>query len=187
MPGVVLREKNLFTERHRKSFLVQSPPAHSVLFPELTVSSSAAVRAPPERVLRGSASPGCSSRCSVPAGGMALGTQLPSMWLRWSSALSRPPPLLALLPAVTPTPGSAAPHDPAAFQPRRTPVSPQKPIHLCGCPQSPHLDHAGIRVRACFFFLSLCLVVQAATGDRQRLPNCILHLFISKRAFVRCK
>lgn len=186
LPGVVLGEKNLFTDAE-SLFLCEVPPAYSVLLPELTVGSSAAVPAPPGRVLRGSALPGCSFWCSVPAGGTARGTQHPSMWLCWSSALPRPPVLLAPLPAATPTLGSAALHDPAAFHPRCAPVSPQKQIHLCGCPCSPHLDDAGIRARVCFFFLSLRLVVQPATGDRQRLPNCILHLFISKRAFVRCK
>lgn len=95
--------------------------------------------------------------------------------------------LLAPSSAATPTLGSAAQLDPAAFQPCCAPVSPQKPIHFCGCLQSSRLDDAAIRVQACFFFLSLLLVVQPATGDRQRLPNCILHLFISKCAFVRCK
>lgn len=133
LPGVVLGEKNLFTDAE-SLFLCEVPPAHSVLFPELTVGSSAAVGAPPGRVLCGSASPGCSSRCSVPAGGTAQGTQHPSMWLSWSSALPWLPALLALLPATTPTPGSAAQHDPATFRLRHTPVSPQKPIHLCGCP-----------------------------------------------------
>lgn len=68
LPGVVLGEKNLFTDAE-SLFLCEGLPAHSVVFPELTVGPSVAVRAPPRRVPRGSASPGSSSWRSVPTGG----------------------------------------------------------------------------------------------------------------------
>lgn len=40
LPGVVLGEENLFTDAE-SLFVCEVPPAHSVLFPELTVGSSA--------------------------------------------------------------------------------------------------------------------------------------------------
>lgn len=157
LPGVVLREKNLFTDAE-SLFLCEVPPAHSVLFPELTGSSSAAAGAPPGRVpgwlciawLHLLAQPAC--------GGTPRGTQPPAMWLCWSPALPWPPAQLAPSPAETPTPGSAAQHDPATFQPRHTPVSPQKLIHLRGAPSPLTWTMQGLEhERVSFSFLSALL------------------------------
>lgn len=155
LPGVVLGEKNLFTGAESLS-LCEDPPAHSVVFPELTVGSSVAVRAPPRRVLRGSASPGSSSRRSVPTGGHGpWDTASPHSA---SPELSTPP---AGSTAGTTACRNTHPWQRCTARPCRSPatprscVSPQKPIHFCGCPRSPQLDDAGIRVLACFFFLSL--------------------------------
>lgn len=76
LPGVVLREKNLFTDAE-SLFLCEVPPAHSVLFPKLTGSSSVAARAPPGGCWGGSASPGCTSWHSLPAGAWPGGHSLP--------------------------------------------------------------------------------------------------------------
>lgn len=207
MPGVVLGEKNLFTDAE-SLFSCEVPPAHSVLFPRVAVGSFCVSWGTTGRLRRVPASPGCGSR-PVPAGhgprarppsmrpwwGSARpvpaehgpGTwprgQLPCMRLCWSSALPWLPALLAPRPAAMPALGSAAQRDPAAVQPRCSCVS-TKADPLGWVPPPPHLDDARIKVGARFFF-SLCLVVQSATGDRQRLPNCILHLFVSKCSFVR--
>lgn len=172
LPGVVLGEKNLFTGAE-SLFLREVPRAHSVLFLRLTVGSFAAVQVLSGRPLRGSALPGCRSWWQRARGAQPGGHGL----FPWGFAgvqRSRSPGTAG----TTTTPAPALP---------TAPVSPRKWIHLCGCPQSRHLDNEGMRVQSYFFLLSLCLVVQPATGDRQRLPNCILHLFISKRAFVRYK
>lgn len=143
MPGVVLGGRNLFTDAESLS-LCEVPPADSVLFPEVTAGSFCGSWGTTGRV------PVSPPRLAAARGDTAA-FRLASL----RSALPRLPALLAPRPAAVPTLGSAAPPDPAACQPRRAPVSPQKLIHSCGCPQPPTWTMQGFKYeRSSSSFLS---------------------------------